>query len=173
MEALERTGHPVPSGGIIEFGAGMGYLDDILGDDTTSIVMLDHTDEYLAQRPHPLRPRCRHVRWSPEGLDALQAGPADHDWVISIAVFFHMDTPTAAAVIRELGRVLRPGGHVLIHGWNPATPEHVRGLGDRERLFSHYPNYLIDAEMLGEALADEYDTLCDIDVFLLRKRPPT
>src|SRR5215813_12559480 len=79
LKNLARVSSPFPSGRIIEFGSGMGLLDDLLDDNSSCIVMLDHTDAYLRERPHPLKPRCRHVLWSPEGLNNLQAESASYD----------------------------------------------------------------------------------------------
>lgn len=71
LQNLARADVPFPSGKIIEFGSGMGLLDDLLSDESSCVVMLDHTDAYLRERPHPLRSRCRYVPWSPQGLDSL------------------------------------------------------------------------------------------------------
>jgi hypothetical protein len=68
LHCLARTGVPAPSGRVVEFGSGMGLLDDLLDHTTSNIVMLDHTEEYLEQRPRPLSPRCQPVRWSSEAL---------------------------------------------------------------------------------------------------------
>ncbi|MBV9951455.1 MAG: class I SAM-dependent methyltransferase [Acidimicrobiia bacterium] len=169
-DALSIAGAPTPTGRVIEFGSGMGLLDDVLDASTTSLVMLDHTDGYIAQRPHPLSARCRHLLWGPETLDELQRTEAgSFDWAMSIAVFYHLDTATAAALIRELAVLLAPGGHVLVEGWNPATPEQVRALSSRDRLFSMYPNYPLDVDLLSAALAPELEERCRNGVLLYRK----
>ena len=86
----------------------MGHLDDLLGDTCTSLLMLDHTDGYINQRRRPLTSRCRHVIWSAESLDALRAEGVVHDWLVFLAVFFHLDDATAAALIRTLGERCTP-----------------------------------------------------------------
>jgi GrpB-like predicted nucleotidyltransferase (UPF0157 family) len=91
---------------------------------------------------------------------------------MSIAVFYHLDTSTAAALIRELAMLLRPGGHVLIEGWNPATPEQVRALSSRDRLFSMYPNYPLDVDLLAAALGPELEERWRDGILLYRKRGP-
>jgi 2-polyprenyl-3-methyl-5-hydroxy-6-metoxy-1,4-benzoquinol methylase len=171
LQCLAQTGIPAPSGRVVEFGSGMGLLDDLLDDTTSSIVMLDHTDAYIEQRSRPLPPRCRHVLWSPQGLDALQREPASYDWLISVAVFYHVDDATAAALVRELGKLLKPGGYVLIEGWNSATPDSMREIADRKRLFARYPNYLLNVDLLRETLAPEYRALCSEGILLLQKQP--
>jgi 2-polyprenyl-3-methyl-5-hydroxy-6-metoxy-1,4-benzoquinol methylase len=171
LQALARTGVPAPSGRVVEFGSGMGLLDDLLDHTTSSIVMLDHTEAYLEQRPRPLSPRCRHVRWSSEALDGLQTERGSYDWLLSVAVFYHVDDATAVALIRELGELLRPGGYVVIAGWNPATPDHVRDMADRQRLFARYPRYVLNVDLLRATLALEYEELCREGILLYRKLP--
>ena len=171
LECLARTGVPAPSGRVVEFGSGMGLLDDLLDHTTSSIVMVDHTDAYLEQRPQPLSPRCKPVRWSSEALDDLQTERGSYDWLISVAVFYHVDDATAVALIRELGELLRPGGYVVIEGWNPPTPDLVRKMADRQRLFASYPNYVLNVDVIRAALALEYEEQCREDILLYRKLP--
>ena len=169
LYSLAQAGAPAPSGRVVEFGSGMGLLDDLLDDTTSSIVMLDNTEAYLEQRPQPLSPRCRPVRWSSEALDDLQTERGSYDWLISVAVFYHLDDATAVALIRELGELLKPGGYVLIMGWNPATPGQIREMANRQRLFTRYPSYALNVDILREALALEYEELCRDGVLLYRK----
>src|SRR5262249_37321197 len=145
---LFRLGIPLPAGRIVEFGSGMGLLDDLVEDKSASIVMLDHSKAYLEQRPKPLSARCRHGSWSPETMAMLHAEGRSYDWVIALAVFWHVEDATAAALIKELGALLRPGGHVLIHGFNRTTVQKVREMSTRERLFDAYPTYVIDPDLL-------------------------
>jgi 2-polyprenyl-3-methyl-5-hydroxy-6-metoxy-1,4-benzoquinol methylase len=166
---LARAGVRPPAGRIVEFGAGLGLLDDLLDGSCSSILMLDHTDAYIRDRTTPLSPRCRHVLWSQESLDALQAEPASYGWVISLAVFWHVDDATAAALVRELGKLLKPGGHVLVHGWNPATVEKVREMSTRRRLFDRYPTYVLNPDLLRKTLAPTYQEVCRDTVLLYRK----
>jgi SAM-dependent methyltransferase len=169
QQAIARAGAPPPGGRILEFGAGLGLLDDLLDGRTSALVMVDHTDAYLAARPRPLSARCRHVQWSARGLEELLTETASYDWLISIAVFYHVEGATAASLILELGRLVKPGGHVLIEGWNTATPEKIRAMATRERLFSRYPTYPIDLDLLGQALAPEYEELSRENILLYRK----
>jgi len=132
--------------------------------------MLDHCDAYIRARARPLSARCRHVLWSPEGLARLHAEPPSYDWLISLAVFWHVDDPTAAALMRELGKLLKPGGYVLIQGWNSATPEKVREMSTQRRLFDSYPTYVLNLDLLQETLAPDYQELCRETILLYRKR---
>jgi 2-polyprenyl-3-methyl-5-hydroxy-6-metoxy-1,4-benzoquinol methylase len=168
LNGLGKAGIPPPRGKIIEFGSGMGLLDDLLKDAET-ITMLDHTDAYLAHRPHPLSARCRHVLWSRKSVDALLAEPADYDWLVAIAVFYHIDDATAAALILKLGQVLRPGGSVLIQGFNLATADWVREEASNNRLFRQYPTYALNVDLLRDALAPDYDEVLRGGILVYRK----
>jgi 2-polyprenyl-3-methyl-5-hydroxy-6-metoxy-1,4-benzoquinol methylase len=167
---LARVGVPAPSGRIIEFGSGMGLLDDLLDDSCSCLVMVDHCDAFIRERARPLSTRCRHVLWSAEGLARLQAESPSYDWFISLAVFWHVDDPTAAALIRELGKLLKPGGYVLIHGWNSATSEKVREMSTQHRLFDSYPTYVLNLDLLQETLEPDYQELSRETILLYRKK---
>jgi len=167
---LTRLGIPLPGGRIVEFGSGMGLLDDLLEDKSASIVMLDHSNAYLQQRPKPLSARCRHVLWSAESMAMLRAEGQSYDWAIFLAVFWHVEDATAAALIKELGSLLRPGGHVLIHGFNRTTAQKVREMSTPARLFDAYPTYVIDPDLLRKVLATDYRELCRSPMLLYRKR---
>lgn len=174
LKELEMAGIPPPGGKIVEFGSGMGLLDDLLEDVDVALTMLDHTDDYITQRPHPLSARCRHVLWSRQNVDALLTEPADYDWLVSIAVFYHVDDATAAALILRLGELLRPGGYVLIAGFNHATADWVRKEVSDNRLFRRYPNYALNLDLLRDALAPDYDEVWRERILVYRKNggPP-
>src|SRR5262249_570313 len=111
----------------------------------------------------------RHLEWSVETIATLQAEAGTFDWVISIAVFYHLDDATAVALIRELGRLLAVGGYVLIEGWNTATAEELRQSAVTDRLFSRYPRYFLNLDLVRDALRPEFHELCREDVLLYRK----
>lgn len=170
VNALAEAGMSAPRGRVIEFGSGMGLLDDLIDDPESRFTMLDHTSDFIAESPRPLSPRCHHVLWSSESLEMLHAAPERYDWLLSIAVFYHVDDVTAAALILELGALLRPGGHVLIEGFTPATATNVRADANRSRLFLRYPTYTLNLDLLRDALAPEYEELRREGVLLYRKR---
>ncbi len=56
----------------------------------------------------------------------LPVGDAEVDLVFASCVFHHIDAPMHASLLRELGRVLRPGGRVVVFEHNPLNPLTVR-----------------------------------------------
>ena len=169
-EQLGRIGMPAPSGRIVEFGSGMGLLDDLLDERCSCLLMVDQSDAYIRARAHPPSSRCQHVLWGPEALARLQAEPPSYDWFIALAVFWHVEDSTAAALIREFGKLLKPGGYVLIHGWNTATPEKVREMSTQHRLFDAYPTYVLNLDLLRQTLEPDYQELCREMILVYRKK---
>jgi SAM-dependent methyltransferase len=70
-------------------------------------------EDPAAHAPFPYRQDCLEVRW----MDArrLEFPDASFDVVFSLSSFEHFGGPDdVAAAARELGRVLRPGGHAFV-----------------------------------------------------------
>ena len=157
VHTLRDANVPSPRGKIVEFGSGMGLLDELLDDPSTEIVMLDHTTAYIEQRATPLSSRCRHVLFTRDNLARLQQSEAGScDWLVSIAVFYHVDEATAVALIQELGKLLKPKGHVLIHGWLESNSDALRTSANLKRLFVRYPEYFINWDLVRSCLEPEY-----------------
>lgn len=172
---LRDAGLPAPGGRLVEFGAGMGLLDDLLGAQVEELLMIDNTRSYIEARSRPLSCRCRHILLDPESLARLQREEqGGYDWLVSIATFYHFDDATVVGLVTELGRLLAGGGYVLIRDWNESTPEALRAAGTAERLFSTYPRYFLDTDRIGAALAPSYEELHrDHGVLVYRKRSAT
>lgn len=145
----------IPCGKIVEFGSGLGILDDLLPPDVSELALIDHTHKFLAERPMPLSDRCRFTLLSDIGT--LPDGY--FDLAISIRVFYHIDTITAIAIIRELGRLIRQGGFVVIQGFYENTKEMARKFAEMQRLTIKDPNYIIDLELIKETVLD-YGLIC-------------
>ena len=56
----------------------------------------------------------------------LPVGDAEVDLVFASCVFHHVDAPMHLALLRELARVLRPGGRLAVFEHNPLNPLTVR-----------------------------------------------
>jgi 2-polyprenyl-3-methyl-5-hydroxy-6-metoxy-1,4-benzoquinol methylase len=158
-------------GKVAEFGAGMGLLDEMV-EPGAELLLLDHTDVYIKQRPKPLSSRCEPMIFNADNLRKLQAERGNrYDWLVSIATFYHVEIITAAALILELGKVVKPGGHVMIHGFNPCqNGGDVRGRATFAHLFRKYPDYVLDLNFLGKALVPEYEEIFrDHDTVVFKK----
>jgi ubiquinone/menaquinone biosynthesis C-methylase UbiE len=103
---------------ILDVPTGTGRVIDYLKDQSVPITAVDRTSAMLAQA-------ARHVR---VGMDTLLLGNAaslpflngSFDCVISLRFFHLFDTPARTAFAREFGRILTPGGHLLLsmtNGW--------------------------------------------------------
>ena len=105
----------------------------------------------------PLSARCRHLLFTRDNLMELLRSEAEScDWLLSLSVFYHVDDATAVAIISEMGKLLKPGGYALIHGWNDSTPAILRERGNLERLFARYPQYFINWDLVQSSLALDY-----------------
>jgi 2-polyprenyl-3-methyl-5-hydroxy-6-metoxy-1,4-benzoquinol methylase len=167
---LRDANLPAPKGKIVEFGSGMGLLDDLLDQTATEILMLDHTTAYIQQRATPLSARCRHVLFTQDNLvKVLQREEESCDWLLSVSVFYHIDEATAVAIILELGKLLKPGGYVLIYGWNDSTADMLRDREKLERLFARYPQYFINWDLVQSSLAPDYREMCRKGVVVYQK----
>ena len=147
-----------PHGSVVEFGAGLGHLDDLLGSSVENLLLLDHSDGYLKNRPKPLSRRASFLRWNKHNFTRLQAQGEQFDWWISIAVFYHIDTASAVALLLESSKLIKRGGHMMVYGWNLPTRESLRA--DLNRIFDTYPQYCIDMDQISEAVSPELSEVC-------------
>jgi 2-polyprenyl-3-methyl-5-hydroxy-6-metoxy-1,4-benzoquinol methylase len=99
--------HCASGGDLLEFGAGAGTLLRDLAS-TGRFHSITGTD--ILARPGDLPPS---VNWVQADLnDSLALASASFDTIVSTEVIEHLENPRA--VVRELRRLLRPGGRVII-----------------------------------------------------------
>jgi SAM-dependent methyltransferase len=100
-----------PSDVVVDLGCGVGRLTRALAGRAAEVIAVDVSSEMLA-RAQELNAHLSNVRWvhgDGRGLGAVQDGAADA--LVSHVVFQHIPDPEVVlAYVRELGRVLRPGG---------------------------------------------------------------
>jgi SAM-dependent methyltransferase len=98
-------------GAACEIGAGYGRLVGVLSEFADQVVAVER-EPHLAREGARLLPAVRFVQV--ESLTALPLEAAGFDVVLTFTVLQHLVDPVAQEAAREIGRIMRPGGHLLI-----------------------------------------------------------
>jgi SAM-dependent methyltransferase len=109
---LEELGVAVrPHESVVEIGCGVGRLTRALARRAAHVTALDVSAEMLA-RARELNPELDNVRWlHGDGESLAGVESASMDGCFSHVVFQHLPDPELTlGYVREMGRVLRPGG---------------------------------------------------------------
>jgi SAM-dependent methyltransferase len=113
---------------VLDFGCGCGRVTRHWKDLPGHV----HGTDY---NPHLLRWCAEHLKFADFSLNALEPplpfADARFDLVYSISIFTHLDEPLQVPWMRELTRVVRPGGSILI---TLSGEERFRTLAAGERL---------------------------------------
>lgn len=111
-----------PEDQVLELGCGVGRIGRELADRCAgwtgvdiSENMLRHARERLADKPN-----ARFHQLTRSRLEMLPDGCMDKAY--SIAVFCHMDKEDLYLYLRDLHRVMRPGGLIFVETWNLVHP---------------------------------------------------
>jgi ubiquinone/menaquinone biosynthesis C-methylase UbiE len=103
---------PAAEARILDIGCGTGQLAARLAQRVRrgSVLGVDPAEEMIrvARRQH----RCKHLRFAVGSSDAIPAEADAFDVVVSTISFHHWARPVES--LREIARVLRPGGRLLI-----------------------------------------------------------
>ncbi len=96
---------------VLEIGCGVGRITRVLAVRSQRVLALDVSDEMLA-RARDLNPNITNVHWMHgDGRTLTGVGDSSVDACISIVTLQHVPDPSITlGYVRELGRVLRPGG---------------------------------------------------------------
>jgi ubiquinone/menaquinone biosynthesis C-methylase UbiE len=165
---------------VVDVGTGTGFLAEAALDAGARVIGVDVSEKMLAQARTRLAGRPFEAR---EGaVDALPLADAEADAVLANMVLHHAPDPPRA--IRDMARVLKPGGTLVItdadthtHEWL-RTEQHDRWLGfDRAEIVQ----WFLDAGLEDISVGDTKE-LCSptstcgtqavITVFLARGRKP-
>lgn len=94
-----------------EFGAGFGRMTPILAEFAPVVTGFEREPEFVAEATS-LYP---HISFVPvASLDQVPAVDAAFDLALTFTVLQHLIEPVVQSVARELNRVLRPGGYLLL-----------------------------------------------------------
>jgi len=110
---LERLGVQLPARRALDFGCGVGRVTQALADRFAQVDGIDiaPTMIELARRANRHGERCRyHLAES----ETLPFPDGTFDLVTSVLVLQHMPPTAAARALRELARVVAPGGGLVI-----------------------------------------------------------
>src|SRR4051794_13493555 len=134
-EALDKLlgvlGAGIPADGtVVDVGCGLGRLTRPLARRARQVVALDVSSEMI-ERARALNDGLGNVEWvHGDGESLRPVGDASVDAVISHVVFRHIPDPAVTlGYIREMGRVLRPGGFAAFEFSNKREPHVHRSSG--------------------------------------------
>ena len=117
---------------LVEIGCGVGRLTRVLAARARSVAALDVSAEMLAQAQE-LNEGLDNVRWlKGDGTTLGGVEDASVDGCFSHVVFQHIPDPAITlGYVREMGRVLRPGGWAAFQVSNDPSIHRPRSAGDR------------------------------------------
>jgi SAM-dependent methyltransferase len=110
-EYLQRAQRITPITRAYDVGCGFGRLTPVLSE-LASVVIGFEREASLLATARDLLPSLEFVEVAT--LETLPAPDASAEFVMTFTVLQHMPEAGAEAVMRELTRVLAPGGHVLV-----------------------------------------------------------
>lgn len=133
---LDGLGATIPPGLVVlDIGCGLGRLTRPLAREAKRVIGLDVSREML-DRASELNPELANVEWvHGDGVSLRPLEDASVDVCVSHVVFRHLPDPEITlGYIREMGRVLKPGGFAAFELSNDPTAHRSRRRGTRARL---------------------------------------
>jgi SAM-dependent methyltransferase len=139
-----------PTDVVLEIGCGLGRVTRILAARAAEVYALDVSDEML-RRARELSPGLANVRWVlGDGVSLAVLDDASVDACVSVVVLQHVPREVTLGYVRELGRVLRPGGWAAlqvsddpaIHRPRPGLRPRLRALAGRAPRGQRHPAWL-------------------------------
>lgn len=114
---------------VLDLGCGIGAAEKILEDEFPGAVIagVDSSCESVAEAGRQVLSRTQFFLSSAEALPVKDKGI---DLVYSNGLFHHIPPQQRVMVLRELSRVVRPGGQIFIFENNPANPLMMRAMKD-------------------------------------------
>jgi ubiquinone/menaquinone biosynthesis C-methylase UbiE/DNA-binding transcriptional ArsR family regulator len=131
--ALQDLLGDAPVGDLLDIGTGTGRILSLLAPRATRAVGIDRSHEMLAfARAALASAEYRHVQLRHGDMYHLPLTPRSMDLVVLHQVLHFADDPVA--VMREVARVLRPGGRLLLVDFAPHAEESLRDQHAHRRL---------------------------------------
>ncbi len=155
-----------PGSNVVEIGCGVGRLTRVLSERAGAVVALDVSEDMLAIARRE-NAQLENVSWLlGDGVSLAGVDDGSADAVVSHVVFQHIPDPAITlGYIREIGRVLRPGGVAAIHVSNDPDVHRprstlrerwsaLRGRGPRGQSNASWTGSAVTVEELRAAAAD-------------------
>lgn len=131
--ALQQLTGKATVGDLLDIGTGTGRVLSLLAPRATRALGIDRSHQMLALARAALSsPEFRHVQLRHGDMYHLALPPRSMDLVVLHQVLHFADDPSA--VLREVSRVLRPGGRLLLADFAPHREESLRDLQAHRRL---------------------------------------
>ena len=122
-----------PVGDLLDIGTGTGRIAGLLAPRASRVVGIDRSHEMLAIARAALAGReYRHVQLRHGDMYHLAVPARSMDLIVLHQVLHFADDPVA--VLREIARVLRPGGRLLLADFAPHSEESLRDQHAHRRL---------------------------------------
>ena len=129
---------------VMDVGGGEATLvDDLVARGYRDVTVLDISAAAIDVASGRLGPAGASVRWIAGDITAVELEAARYDVWHDRAVFHFLTSPDdRAAYVRQVGRAVRPGGHVIVGTFGPDGPEKCSGLDvvryDADRLHGEF-----------------------------------
>jgi SAM-dependent methyltransferase len=119
-----------PDAQIIDVGGGSSTLvDDLLDMGYRNLMVLDISSTAIERAKERLGDRADAVRWMVGDATSVDLPPSHFDFWHDRAVFHFLTDPAARRrYVRQVGRSLKPGGHVVVATFGEEGPERCSGL---------------------------------------------
>jgi SAM-dependent methyltransferase len=115
---------------IIDVGGGESTLvDDLLARGYENVTILEISQTAIEATKRRLGAAAKRVRWLVADITEIELEPRAYDVWHDRAVFHFLTAPEhRITYIRQAGRAVKPGGHVIISTFGPEGPTKCSGL---------------------------------------------
>lgn len=161
---LIEASAPARSASIIDVGGGESTLvDDLLAREYKNVTVLDLSSTAIEVTKNRLGAAAQEVHWLATNVTEADLGPQAYDVWHDRAVFhFLTEKEARSAYVRQVGRAVRRGGHVIVGTFGPQGPQKCSGLDvvryDAESLHGEFGAKFELVESCSELHTTPWDT---------------